>query len=88
MDPDRAAPHDERRPRAVVRLRFGPGRTCPMAEVDRDVRCDLGLVDDLLRLRVYATRLGWSAELTDVDPALRELFDLVGLTDQVEGPTR
>jgi len=70
-------------PRAVVRLVQGD-REVVLGSVDRAVRCDLGLVDDLVRLRLHAGRLGWSLRITEVRPDLRELFDLVGLTDEVD----
>lgn len=42
---------------------------------------DLGLIDGILRLRLAATRRGWSIRLTWVRDDLRELIDLAGLTD-------
>jgi hypothetical protein len=45
------------------------------------VRCDLGLIDAILRLRLAALRLGWAIRLTDVDRDLGELVGLVGLDD-------
>ena len=53
--------------------------------VDREQRCDLGLVDDLLRLKLMAKQLGWAIRIVEVRPDLRELFELVGLADQLEG---
>lgn len=55
-----------------------------LATIGPEVRCDLKLVDDILRLRLTATRLGWSLRLTDVEEPLRELMELVGLGDCVE----
>lgn len=61
-----------------------PGRT----------RCDLRLVEDLLRLRLNAGRVGWSMGLSEVAPDLHELFDLVGLNNvigadcETDGSTR
>ena len=46
---------------------------------------DLDDVDRLLRLRVAAARLGFSVRLVDVDPCLRDLLDLVGIVDWVDG---
>ena len=43
-------------------------------------RCDLGFVDGLLRVQLAARRFGWSIKLRDVQPDLRELVELVGLT--------
>jgi len=61
------------------------GQEVVLGEVDRATRCDLGLVDDLLRLQFHARRLGWRIRITQVRPDLRELFDLVGLTSQLDG---
>lgn len=47
-------------------------------------RCDLRTVDDLLRLRLAAARLGLSIRVTGVDDRLRELVELVGLADLLE----
>jgi hypothetical protein len=66
---------------AVVRQ----GDTEVRLAVDRSIRCDLGLVDDLLRVRLHARRLGWTLSVTDVRPDLQELFDLVGLTGGADG---
>jgi hypothetical protein len=52
--------------------------------VDRAERCDLGLVDDLLRLKLMAKQLGWALRIVEVRADLRELFELVGLDDQLE----
>jgi hypothetical protein len=71
-------------PRAVVVLRQAAGDVV-LGAVDRSVRCDLGLVEDLLRLQVVARRFGWSIAITEVRPDLRELFELVGLVDQLDG---
>lgn len=71
------------KPRALVVLVVGD-REVPLRRVGPATRCDLGLVDDLLRLRLAAMRSGWSIKLTHVHPNLRELFDLVGLGDCFE----
>jgi hypothetical protein len=60
------------------------GREVALGDVDRDVRCDLGLVDDLLRLRLAARRFGWEVRIAEVRSDLRELFELVGLADQLD----
>lgn len=70
-------------PRAVVVLRGVRGRDVVLGDVDRALRCDLGLVDDLLQLQRLARRFGWDLAITDVRGDLRELFELVGLTDQL-----
>lgn len=69
-------------PRAVVVLRVGE-REVVLGDVDRALRCDLGLVDDLLHLQRLARRFGWDLAITEVRDDLRELFDLVGLTDRL-----
>lgn len=51
----------------------------PVARISAAERCDLALVEDILRLRLVAGRLGWSIELRDVDDHLAELVRLVGL---------
>jgi hypothetical protein len=71
-------------PRAVVVLVQG-GREVELGSVDRSVRCDLGLVDDLLRLQLVAARLGWSLRITAVRPDLRELFEVAGLAERLDG---
>jgi hypothetical protein len=70
-------------PRAVVVLMQGQ-REVVLGTVDRATRCDLGLVDDLLRLQLIARRLGWSIRITEVRADLRELFELVGLVDRLQ----
>ncbi len=42
--------------------------------------CDLGFVEELLRVQLTARRFGWSIRLVDVRPDLLELVDLVGLS--------
>jgi hypothetical protein len=66
--------------KAVIVLDMGE-RAVPLGSIDPATRCDLALIDDILRLRLAATRLGWSIRLTDVDRDLRELVELVGLSD-------
>jgi hypothetical protein len=70
-------------PRAVVVL-VQDGREVILGSVDGATRCDLGLVEDLLRLQLLAQRFGWSIRITEVRADLRELFDLVGLTERLE----
>ncbi|UPK74943.1 hypothetical protein MU582_21335 [Nocardioidaceae bacterium SCSIO 66511] len=53
----------------------------PVKSIDRAVPCDLELVDDLLRFHFAASRLGLPMRITDVHEDLRELTDLVGVTD-------
>lgn len=69
-------------PRAVVVLEQD-GHDVVLGAVVRPGRCDLGLVDDLLRLQLAADRFGWSLRITQVRPDLRELFELVGLADRL-----
>ncbi len=59
-------------------------REVELGGVDRVHRCDLGLVDDLLRIKLMAKQLGWAVRIVEVRPDLRELFELVGLADQLE----
>jgi hypothetical protein len=70
-------------PRAVVLLVYGD-REVQLGGVDGGGRCDLGLVDDLLRVKLMAQRLGWDVRIAEVRPDLRELFELVGLADQLD----
>lgn len=70
-------------PRAVVVLAQGD-REIVMGPLDGARRCDLGLVEDLLRAQLVAQRLGWSMHITEVRPDLRELFELVGLIDRLD----
>lgn len=70
--------------RAVVVLQQGR-RAVVLQGIDRPERCNLGLVDDLLRLQLHARRLGWSIRVQDVREDVQELFELVGLTDQLDG---
>jgi hypothetical protein len=65
------------RPWAVVVL-VTADHDVPVAALDPTTDCDLALVEDLLRLRLAAARLGWSVRLAEVDDALRELVVLLG----------
>jgi len=67
-------------PRAVVVLIVGE-REFPLAVVDRGTKCDLALVEHLVRLQLAAGRRGCSIRLTHVDRDIRELVELVGLGD-------
>lgn len=67
-------------PRAVVEL-VRDGESVEVG-VLRSTTCDAELVDHLLRFDVAARRLGWHLNLRDVDPALHELLDLLGLADR------
>ena len=71
-------------PRAVVVLRRDRGDVL-LGPVYGPDRCDLGFVEDLLRVQLAARRFGWSIVLREVRPDLLELVELVGLsTDLVE----
>jgi len=59
----------------------------PIKSIDRSVGCDLALVDDLLRFRLAASRLGLPVRFADVHDDLQELLDLVGVTDVLRGPS-
>jgi hypothetical protein len=56
-----------------------------LGPVHPSVPCNLQVVDDLMRLRVVAARLGWGIRITAVRADLQELFELVGLTDRLDG---
>ena len=48
-------------------------------------RCDLGFVEDLLRVQLAARRFGWTIRLVEVRDDLRELIEMVGVsTDLVD----
>ena len=70
-------------PRAVIVLVAGDRRIL-LGTISPATRCDLGLVDDILRLRLAVTRFGWSLRLLHVADHLRELISLVGLDDCLE----
>lgn len=71
-------------PRAVVVLRRG-GDDVLLGPVYGPDRCDLGFVEDLLRVQLAARRLGWTIQLREVRADLRELIELVGLTTDLVG---
>jgi hypothetical protein len=65
-------------PRAVVVLVIEGGEI-PLGTIEHSARCDIALIDDLLRLQMTVARRGWSIRLAHVDQDMRELVDLVGL---------
>ena len=71
-------------PRALVVLRRA-GQDVLLGPVYAPDRCDLGFVEDLLRVQLTARRFGWSIQLRQVQPDLRELLELVGLTTDLVG---
>ncbi|MDN5852462.1 MAG: hypothetical protein L0K86_06370 [Actinomycetia bacterium] len=56
----------------------------PIKSIDRSVRCDMALVDDLLRFRLAANRLGLPVRFADVHEDLQELLELVGVIDVLD----
>jgi hypothetical protein len=70
-------------PRAVAVL-VRNGRRVELGPVDGTGACDLAVVDDLLRLQLLTARFGWQLRLVHVHPDLRELFELVGMTNHLE----
>src|SRR4051794_19912200 len=69
---------DVRVPRATIVV-LVRGEELAIARISAAERCDLALVEDILRLRLIGRRLGWSIELRDVDDHLAELVQLMGL---------
>ena len=69
----------DERPRAVVLL-VRDREQVLLGPVYGPDRCDLGFVEELLRVQLAARRFGWSIRLTEVRPDLLELVELVGLT--------
>jgi hypothetical protein len=69
-------------PRAVVVLVVG-SHHLPLAVVERGNRCDLALVDEILRLQLTASRHGWSIELAEVDDDLRALVEFIGVSERL-----
>lgn len=67
-------------PTAVVVLRRADGDVL-LGPVYAAGRCDLALVDDLLRVQLAARRFGWHIRLEHVREDLRELVELAGLTE-------
>ena len=72
------------RPRAVVVL-LRDGDEVLLGPVYAADRCDLGFVEDLLRVQLAARRFGWTIRLEQVRDDLRELIDLVGLSRDLVG---
>ena len=56
------------------------GREVVLGSIGDAIRCDLALVDELLKLLLITRRLGWTIRI-EVRSELRELFDLVGVTE-------
>lgn len=71
-------------PRAVVVL-HRDGEEVLLGPVYGPDRCDLGFVEDLLRVQQAARRFGWTIQLREVRADLRELIELVGLTTDLVG---
>ena len=71
-------------PSAVVVLRRDDGDVI-LGPVYAGERCDLALVDDLLRVQLAARRFGWCIRLREVREDLRELIELTGLTTDLVG---
>jgi hypothetical protein len=78
---------ERERPRAVVVLER-EGHEVLLGPVYGEGRCDLGFVDDLLRVQLAARRFGWSIRLREVRPDLLELVELVGLRTELLSPAR
>ena len=78
---------DQRVPRARIVALVGQ-QEVTIATISAAERCDLALVQSLLRLRLVAKRLGWSVQLRDVDDHLADLVQLVGLPAQLRDPAR
>jgi hypothetical protein len=70
-------------PRAVVELVQGE-RTVVLGLVRARTRGDVEVLDDLLKLQVCAGRLGWRVRISECRKELRELFDLLGMTERFE----
>jgi hypothetical protein len=71
-------------PRAVVVLRRDDEDVL-LGPVYGPDRCDLGFVEDLLRVQLAARRFGWTIQLRHVRADLRELIELAGLTTDLVG---
>lgn len=76
-------PRDDR-PTAVVYL-LRDGEEHLLGPVYGPCSCDLGFVEDLVRVQLAARRFGWSIRLVDVRPDLLELVELVGLRSDLVG---
>ena len=71
-------------PRAVVVLRRDDEDVL-LGPVYGPDRCDLGFVEDLLRVQLAARRFGWSIQLRQVREDLREVIELAGLSTELVG---
>jgi hypothetical protein len=65
-------------PRARIVL-VREGYELPFGAIDAGEPCDMGLVDELCRLRLAAMRQGLTARLVDVEHELRELLTFAGV---------
>ncbi len=72
----------EGEPRALVELVQGD-RSIVLGLVRPAVRGDLHVIDDLLKLQVHAARLGWRVRITECRAELRELLELLGVSDRL-----
>jgi len=64
----------------------GPdGAVVARCELDGPGSPGLGVVDDVARLALLASRLGGGITLAEVSPAMRELVELAGLCLEMEG---
>ena len=75
---------DVAEPRAVVVLRRN-GEDVLLGPVYGPDRCDLGFVEDLLRVQLAARRFGWTIRLVEVRDDLRELIEMVGVSTDLVG---
>ena len=73
----------EHGPRAVVELVQGE-RSILLGVVQARARGDLQVLDDLLKLQVLARRMGWRVRISECRQELRELFDLMGMSERFE----
>jgi hypothetical protein len=58
-------------------------QTVPIGVIGPGSPCDLGMVDQLLRLSLAARRHGMSIRLSAVHQDLRDLVELVGVAEQL-----
>ena len=75
-------PDNTPRPRAEIVLVMERRELC-VGHIPAEARCDLRLVDAILRLQLAALALGWSIRLRQVCPHLRELTELVGCSERL-----
>ncbi|HJR25458.1 MAG TPA: hypothetical protein VJ804_08300 [Acidimicrobiales bacterium] len=73
----------EHGPRAVVELVQGE-QSILLGIVQARTRGDLQVLDDLLKLQVLARRMGWRVRISECRQELRELFDLMGMTERFD----